>query len=73
MCALKLSQSPPRGAVFGANGLDRISELHERSLGRAHQTGFVVDGLATQKSGDLVGRMRGGPRPAALRALRRAK
>ena len=73
MCALKLSQSPPSGVVFGATGLDRMCELRERDLSRAHQTGFVADGLATQKSGDLVGRVRGGPRPAALRALRRAK
>ena len=35
--ALEMAQGAPGGAVFGAVGLDWISELHERDLGGAHQ------------------------------------
>jgi hypothetical protein len=45
MRALKMAKSAPGGAVFGAIGLDRISELRERDLGGTHQTRSIV-GLA---------------------------
>ena len=59
MRALKMAKGAPGGAVFGAVGLDRISELRERDLGGAHQARSVV-GLAAQESADVVGRERGG-------------
>ena len=59
MRALKMAKSTPGEAVFGAIGLDRISELRERDLGVTHQTRSVV-GVTTQEGADLVGRERGG-------------
>jgi hypothetical protein len=59
MRALKMAKSAPGGAVFGAGGLDRVSELRERDLGSAHEGRSVV-GLAAQESADLVGPERGG-------------
>ena len=42
--------------LFGAGGLDRVTELRERDLGSAHQARSAVDGPVAQESADLVGR-----------------
>ena len=68
MRALKAAKSAAGGGVFGAIGFHRISELRERDLGGAHQMRSVIDRLATQKSGDLVGGARGDRSLAAIRA-----
>jgi hypothetical protein len=65
-----MAKSASGGAIFGAIGLDRISELHERDLGGPHQTRSVF-GLAAQESADLIGRKRGGPSFALRRRRRR--
>src|SRR5579863_2227797 len=61
---LETAKGAPGGAVLGAVGLDRISELQERDLGGAHKMRSVVDALSAQERADRVGGERGGPLPA---------